>query len=153
MIWSQFILLVSSLAPLCRACNIWAENHSTVLSNSRRDWHKRHYKGTWWKLGDKMEMGSEDNGRCHRWLWRFETGDIECLPIALGIHLGSQPWNKSPCDIWPLTPILPSLITTISLIYWLQVQGFQFSEPTRLLLNSEFQMLSMAYMLLPLLSE
>lgn len=115
------------------------ESQDTVLSeNSRRAWHERSYKGTWWHFDDKLDMGVRILSGVRTWSWRLEPGDIECLPAALGTQLESWPWTERPCDIWSVTPVLASLITTVPLTYCVTgALTSQCPEPTRLPPNSK----------------
>lgn len=120
----KWVSLITSVWP------IYAEPEScelritdTVLSKcSWRNWCERWYKGrihgTWWHLDDELDLGNEDNSS---FLGDPENLDLEMLNVSLlllGYTWESWPWSIIPYDIWPLTPLLASLTTTIPVIYW-----------------------------------
>lgn len=121
------------------------ESQDTVLSeNSRRAWHERRYKGTWWHLDDKLDMGVRILSGVRTWSWRLEPGDIECLPAALGTQLESWPWYPDPNPdikaLWYLTFDSHSSLTyyAVPLTYFATgALTSQCPEPTRLLPNSK----------------
>lgn len=68
-----------------------AESKAHELRNMEHntEWHNRTFKkpwnllATWWQIG----YGKWRQQQCHRWSWRFEPRNIECLPFPLRIHL------------------------------------------------------------------